>query len=64
VWRTFPVIPSWDAEVIFNITDDTVTKEVFEETLIESGKFVGIGRFRPQSGGTKGRYEVVDVKWD
>lgn len=63
VWRTFPVIPSWEADVTFNVADDTITDEVFEEHLRESGKFVGIGRFRPQSGGTKGRYEVISMKW-
>ena len=63
VWRTFPVVPSWEAEVTFVVADDTVIPEVFEEHLRESGKFVGIGRFRPQSGGTKGRYEVVSTKW-
>lgn len=63
VWRTFPVIPKWDADVTFNIADDTVTEDVFKEHLIESGKFVGIGRFRPQNGGSKGRYEVVSVTW-
>lgn len=63
VWRTFPVVPAWQADVTFHVADDTITTEVFEEHLRESGKFVGIGRFRPQNGGTKGRYEIVNVKW-
>lgn len=63
VWRTFPLIPSWTADVTFVIADDTITEDVFEEHLRESGKFVGIGRFRPQNGGSKGRFEVVSVKW-
>jgi hypothetical protein len=64
VWRTFPLIPSWEAEVTFYIADDTISQEVFEEHLRESGKFVGIGRFRPQVGGTKGRFSVVNLAWE
>jgi hypothetical protein len=63
VYRTFPVFPSWDAEVTFYVMDDTITPSVFEQHLQEAGKFIGIGRFRPENGGFNGRFEVASVKW-
>lgn len=63
VWRCFPVIREWAADVTFYVGDDTVTKEVFEHYLTEAGKFVGIGRFAPRNGGFYGRFEVGKVKW-
>jgi hypothetical protein len=63
VWRIFPVVDNWEGVVTFHIADDLITKDIFEQHLRESGKFCGIGRFRPQSGGTKGRYAVVSLKW-
>lgn len=63
VWRCFPKVREWEADVTFYIADDTITEDVFEEHLREAGKFIGIGRFRPQQGGFNGRFEVENVKW-
>lgn len=63
VWRCFPVIRGWEADVTFYVGDDTVTKEVFEHYLAETGKFVGIGRFAPRNGGFYGRFEVGKTVW-
>lgn len=63
VWRIFPLIREWAAEVTFYIADDTITADVFEEHLREAGKFIGIGRFRPEKGGFKGRFEVIEIVW-
>lgn len=64
VFRTFPIImPGWTARPTFFVLDDQITKEVFEHHLIESGKYVGIGRFRPENGGTNGRYIVKSFSW-
>lgn len=56
VKRTFPQIPKWSATATFAITDDTVTPSVFERHLIEAGRFIGIGRFRPENGGLNGKF--------
>jgi hypothetical protein len=64
VFRTFPIIPAgWTAKPSFIILDDQITQEVFEHHLVESGKYVGIGRFRPENGGTNGRFVVKSFKW-
>lgn len=63
VMRAFPHYEKWEGEIEYHILDDTITKEVFEQVLRESGNFVGIGQFRPANGGYFGRFEVVSVKW-
>lgn len=61
VWKCFPMIPSWQGDVIFYVLDDTITEKVFRYHLEQSGKFIGIGRFRPRNNGFYGRFEVVDL---
>lgn len=63
VWRFFPRIDEWRADVDFHVLADEVTKDIFETVLEQSGKFIGVGRFRPQRGGFYGRYEVEKVSW-
>lgn len=63
VLKCFPFIPEWEADVEFMILDDVITAEVFEEHLAEAGRFIGIGRFRPQSWGYYGRFSVQGVTW-
>jgi hypothetical protein len=64
VWRCFPLIREWEADVTFHVADDTIGREVFEQHLAEAGKFIGIGRFRPERGGFKGRFEVMGTMWN
>lgn len=63
VEKTFCIIESWSGKLPFYIFDDTVTKSVFEQHLVEAGKFNGLGRFRPQNGGFYGRFIVDKVEW-
>lgn len=63
VWRTFPLIKSWSADVAFHVIDAEITRDVFERHLREAGMFVGIGRFRPEKGGTNGRFKVAATQW-
>jgi hypothetical protein len=63
VLRWFPIIPVWTAHVSLDVLDDSIPKDVFERYFSESGKMVGIGRFRPENGGFNGRFEVKSVKW-
>jgi hypothetical protein len=63
VLRHFPDAPTWNTTVQFHVMDDTVTKDVFLEMLEEAGKFIGLGRFRPQNGGFYGRFAVAKVVW-
>lgn len=59
VAKCFPLIPSWLADVIFYILDDTITEPVFEYHLEQAGKFIGIGRFRPRNNGFYGRFKII-----
>jgi hypothetical protein len=63
VWRWFPMIDAWKAPVSIHVIADEITPDVFEETLQQAGTFVGIGRFRPENGGTNGRWTVEKVEW-
>jgi len=63
VKRCYPVIHKWSGEVTYNIGDETVTEEVFRDTLENAGQFIGIGRFRPRNRGFYGRYIIKKLKW-
>ena len=64
VWRNFPRIDKWEADVPFHILSDEITPDVLTEHLKQSGAFVGVGRFRPQSGGYYGRFACSKIKWE
>jgi hypothetical protein len=62
VARTFPCIKQgWRAEPIFLIVDDSITVAKFTEYLTGAGYQIGIGRWRPQNGGSKGMFAVESV---
>ncbi len=64
VKRRFPIVHAgWSGIAHFSLLDDIIPAEVFERALIESGRLVGIGRFRPEKGGLLGRYAVEDFVW-
>lgn len=63
VWKNMPIVHKWEGEVQFVILDDAITQDVFKRTLEESGKFIGIGSFRPRQNGMFGRFSVESVKW-
>ena len=61
--KCMPFIKEWSGDVTYYILDDIITEPVFEKHLIESGNFVGIGRFAPHVGGFYGRYKVNKITW-
>lgn len=63
VWKYHPLIRNWEATFQITVLDDTITERVLREHLEEFGKFVGIGRFRPEKNGHYGRFEVVKMTW-
>ncbi len=62
VTKTFPLIPEWEGDVTFHVIDETVTKDVLHEHLVEAGKLIGIGRFRPRNNGYYGRFNVMALE--
>lgn len=64
VFRTFPIVPApWGGKLNIHVISETVPDDVVERVVKASGLFVGVGRFRPENGGTNGRYEVADMQW-
>lgn len=63
VKKFFPTINNWTGTAVFYVLDDTIPNEIVEEYLHEAGSFVGIGVFRPSSGGYFGRFKVLKVEW-
>lgn len=65
VEKTFPVIPSWEGVIQYQIIDDFITEDIFKKFLEASGRVIGIGRSRPrQSGYYYGTFEALEVSWD
>ena len=63
VTKYFPQWSKWSGTARFAVMDDAVTKPVFERYIAEAGRFVGVGRFRPEKGGLNGRFHVTDFQW-
>jgi hypothetical protein len=63
VEKIFPLIPKWDGVVSYYILDDTVTEDIFKYVLEQSGKFIGLGRFRPRNNGYYGRFDVTELEF-
>jgi hypothetical protein len=61
--RKFPVMTKWAATFDVIVLDPIISAEIFEEMLTMAGMFIGIGRFRPEKGGTNGRFRVESIKW-
>jgi len=63
VLKCFPVIDDWEGQLVFYITDDLITQDVFEEHISTAGQLVGIGRFRPERGGFYGCFKAEIKDW-
>lgn len=63
--RKFPVIPpGWLATFEVSILDPIITEDIFTEMLSMAGMFIGVGRFRPEKGGTNGRFVIRSLVWN
>lgn len=63
VTRRFPIVPEWQFTTDAYVLDPIVTPEVFREMVEIAGMFIGIGRFRPEKGGTNGRFKIGAMSW-
>lgn len=61
--KCFPIIHEWSGEVNFMVLDEKITEKVFRKVLEESGKFIGLGRFRPRNNGFYGRFSIASFAW-
>jgi hypothetical protein len=63
VVKFFGRVDEWEGTVDFHVVDPLIENELFERYLGESGKYIGVGCFRPERGGYYGRFEVVECEW-
>lgn len=65
VKRRFPTIPvGWEITCSFVVLDEAITEEVFLSHLVDVGRMIGIGRWRPSCRGRYGRFKVESVRWE
>jgi len=64
VLRRFPSFAKYHGRAAFIIIDDIITPVVFEQHVRSGGMIVGIGRFRPENGGTNGRFRPTKFAWE
>jgi hypothetical protein len=62
--RRFPVLNEWSATFQVFILDQIITEDIFREMVEIAGMFIGIGRFRPEKGGTNGRFRIEKLHWE
>jgi hypothetical protein len=63
VIRRFPMMPKWETTFDVWVLDPIITQAMFTEMLEVAAMFVGVGRFRPEKGGSNGRFEIVKIAW-
>jgi hypothetical protein len=63
VLRRFPILYEWAATFDVYILDPIITEPVFAEMVSMAGMFIGIGRFRPEKGGSNGRFKITRLQW-
>jgi len=61
--RRFPVMNEWRMIFEVHILDPIITEDVFREMVEIAGMFIGLGRFRPEKGGTNGRFKIERLDW-
>lgn len=60
VWKRYPVFREWRANIQIVVADDSIKSDLLERYLREAGRFIGIGRYRPEKRGWYGRFAVED----
>lgn len=62
-FRWFPQIPVWSGVLDLVISDPDLPDAVFERVVAASGRCQGVGRWRPEKGGSNGRFTVTRFEW-
>jgi hypothetical protein len=64
VQKVFPVMNDWQTTFDLHILDPIITRDVFFEITEIAGMFIGLGRFRPEKGGSNGRFRIGTLDWE
>lgn len=62
VMRCFPIVHEWKCVLTIYVLDELITAKVLRKAMEDAGRFIGIGQFRAERGGTNGRFEVLELK--
>lgn len=62
IMRHRPVFNDWALKFQLDIEEDEIDNTVVREVLEYAGKRVGIGDFRPEKGGSFGRFHITEWK--
>lgn len=62
VKRCMPRLRAWEATATIYVIDEIIDEDVLERALTDAGRFVGVGRFRPEKGGFYGRFVVDSIE--
>lgn len=63
VMRRFPMIYDWRCAAQVTVLNLEITEDVLRDALGAAGMFIGLGRYRPENGGTNGRFTVNAIDW-
>jgi hypothetical protein len=63
VTKIYPRIEKWKGTATVLILDQIITEKVFAKHMEEAGRYVGLGRFRPERGGFYGRFKVNSIEY-
>ena len=64
VTRRLPQIPAgWRATFEVLILDPIITESIFREMVEAAGLFKGVGQYRPEKGGSNGRFILKELRW-
>jgi len=62
--RTFPQTQEWGGTTSFLIMEEKIKPEIFEKVLINAGRSIGVGQFRPEKGGLNGRFDIIKIEYE
>jgi hypothetical protein len=64
VVRNFPHIMEWSGTLEVYVFDNVITEDVLMHHIDAMGKFIGVGNYRPEVGGSNGRFSAKLIKWE
>jgi hypothetical protein len=61
--RRLPQIQEWGGSTSFLIMEEKIKPDMFEKVLAGAGMSIGVGQFRPETGGNNGRFKIEKVEY-
>lgn len=64
VEKAFPTMQKWSGTAEVYVTDEIITRDIFERHLDAAGKFIGLGSLRIRNNGIFGGFTAEVVSWE